>query len=568
MPSLAVFALVALPWLNPFAPGPSAAAVPLLVSWMCAGLLCLLARPASAARRLPRPGVGIVLALGLTLWLASLRTPALPGVDAAGALAWPTAESLALGMALLVTGTCAWRFAAATPHEVALPARAWLAAGLASAVMGWMQYNGATAAFWPWVSGARLGEAFGNLHQRNLYASLTGIALCALVWLARQDPWFQRPARVAGPAALLAAGNALSVSRTGFFELLLLLALAWGWGLWRERAVRWTLGPVLPAYLATALGVPLLTGIAPAADLLTRLTEGATPCSSRVTLWSNMLTLIGQRPWSGWGWGQLDAAHYLTLYDGPRFCDILDNAHNLPLHLAVELGLPVAVAVCGTVAWAVWRARPWRERDAVRQLAWSVLAMMALHSLLEYPLWYGPFQMALGMALGLLWRARAVSDIPAAPRSGPGRGFSRLGAGLGLAILAATGLAAWDYQRVSQIYLPPDERSAAFGNDALATARQSWLFTEQARFAELTMTPLTAANAEWTHATAAALLRFSPEPRVLDPLIESAVLLGRGDGEAVWHLARYRAAFPANHAKWAAALRPSGPASGASGVGR
>ncbi len=560
--------LITLPWLNPFAPGPSAAAMPLLVSWLCAGFLCLLARPAFPARGLPRTTTGVALALGAMLWLASLRMPVLPGVGAAAAVAWPSTESLALGMALLVTGACAWCFAAATPREVTLLARAWLAAGLASAAMGWLQYTGTTAAFWPWVSGARVGEAFGNLHQRNLYASLTSIALCALVWLARRDAWFQRPAWAAGPAALLAAGNALSVSRTGFFELLLVLALAWAWGLWRERAVRWALGPVLPAYLAAALGVPLLTGIAPAADLLTRLTEGATLCSSRATLWSNMLTLIGQRPWGGWGWGQLDAAHHLTLYDGPRFCDILDNAHNLPLHLAVELGLPVAVTVCGMVTWAVWRARPWRENDAVRQLAWSVIAVIALHSLLEYPLWYGPFQMALGMALGLLWRARVVPGIPAAPPSGPGRGFSRLGAGLGLAILAATALAAWDYQRVSQIYLPPDERSAAFGNDALATARQSWLFTEQARFAELTMTPLTAANAEWTHATAAALLRFSPEPRVLDPLIESAVLLGHGDEEAVWHLARYRAAFPGNQAKWAAALRPAGPASGASGDGR
>ena len=35
-------------------------------------------------------------------------------------------------------------------------------------------------------------------------------------------------------------------------------------------------------------------------------------------------------------------------------------------------------------------------------VAWSVLALILMHSLVEYPLWYGPFQMAFGLALGLL----------------------------------------------------------------------------------------------------------------------------------------------------------------------
>ncbi len=117
--------------------------------------------------------------------------------------------------------------------------------------------------------------------------------------------------------------------------------------------------------------------------------------------------LITERPWTGWGWGALDQAHFMAVYPGPRFCDILDNAHNLPLHLAVELGIPVAVLVCGLLAAWVWHSQPWRETQVVRQLAWAVLALVAVHSLLEYPLWYGPFQIACGLALGLLWTTRA-----------------------------------------------------------------------------------------------------------------------------------------------------------------
>ena len=74
------------------------------------------------------------------------------------------------------------------------------------------------------------------------------------------------------------------------------------------------------------------------------------------------------------------------------------------------------------------------------------------------------------------------------------------------------------------------------------------------RFAELTTTTLERANAEWTLTSATSLLRFSPEPRVIEKAVESAVMLGRDD-EALPLLIRFRAAFPKEHADWAAALR-------------
>jgi hypothetical protein len=80
---------------------------------------------------------------------------------------------------------------------------------------------------------------------------------------------------------------------------------------------------------------------------------------------ASRLHLIAQQPWLGWGWGELSFAHYVTLYDGPRFVEILDNAHNLPLHLAVELGIPAAVLICGGFAWLVLSARPWREPNSL-----------------------------------------------------------------------------------------------------------------------------------------------------------------------------------------------------------
>jgi len=156
--------------------------------------------------------------------------------------------------------------------------------------------------------------------------------------------------------------------------------------------------------------LPWLAGLGVGgAGILVRLQEQGQNCASRLTLWHNVLYLIAEKPWTGWGWGELDYAHFITLYPGPRFCDILSNAHNLPLHLAVELGLPVATLLCGGGLWVLWRSQPWREFNPARQLAWAVLALLGLHSLLEYPLWYGPFQLAAGLSITLLWLTRSVS---------------------------------------------------------------------------------------------------------------------------------------------------------------
>ncbi len=452
---------------------------------------------------------------------------------------------------LLVSWLCvAGLFLSGAVPGAGAVSRAWLAAGLLSCVIGLCQYVGVAAWFEPWMNRAAIGEAFANLRQRNQFATLTNIALAATLWFTTHS----RPAGHAkwlalGAACLLAVGNAASSSRTGLVQLLFLGLLAAVWRGWRRRDVMLILLAAMVAYGLAAYALPRLAGLDPAVHgIFARVAEGAPICASRITLWSNVLHLIAQKPWLGWGWGELDYAHYITLYPGERFCDILDNAHNLPLHLAVELGVPAALLICGGLGWLVLCARPWRETDPTRQMAWGVLAMIGLHSLLEYPLWYGPFQVALGLCLVMLW------PQPRADRRGrkPHQGMAQARqAGVAVFLIAVCAYAAWDYRRISQIYLPPAARDAAYRENTLAKARDSWLFPDQVRFAELTTTSPTKDNAARIHAMARRLLHYSPEPRVIEKLIESAVLLGRHD-EALAHLARYRAAFPKEHAAWVA----------------
>jgi hypothetical protein len=316
---------------------------------------------------------------------------------------------------------------------------------------------------------------------------------------------------------------------------------------------------VLLAYAAAALMLPRLAGLDPMhSGILGRLAEPSAVCASRLTLWSNVLHLIAQKPWVGWGWGELAYAHVMTLYSGERFCEIMGNAHNLPLHLAVELGIPVAAPLCGLVLFLVLRAKPWREQDATRQMAWSVLAVIGAHSLLEYPLWYGPFQLAALLAVWMLWQTRAQARAPASGAATQGTVWAVLPMAIAVGVMAACAYAGWDYWRVSQIYLAEAQRAPGYREDALEKIRPSWLFADQVKFAELGITPLTTENAARLHALALELLHFSPEASVLTKVIESADRLGLSD-EAETYRQRFRAAYPQEYAAWLASKKASGP---------
>ena len=435
----------------------------------------------------------------------------------------------------------------------------WLCSSLLSSLIALCQLFGDSDQWGPWVSTSH-GIAFANLRQRNLFASLTVIGLAALTYLLRRSSASLRfPSALAFLAmATLMVGNAASASRTGLVATGLLCLLAWQWRSSLNAGAKVTVALALPTYALAAMVLPSLAGLTgPGWNVFSRIATGDEPCSSRLTLWSDVLYLIAQKPWFGWGWGELDYAHFVTLYQGERFCAILDNAHNLPLHLAVELGGPVALAACVVAGWLAVRSRPWAEKDPARQMAWSVIGVIGLHSLLEYPLWYGPFQMAVGLCIALLWRGNPIVADAAAPlqKSANASGMRWFFASL---LMALVSYITWDYHRISQIFLPPNQRSEVYRTDTLNKIRGSWLFQSQVQFAELATTALTPDNAPQVHALALKTLHYSPEPLVVQKLIESAVMLGRDD-EALFFLQRFQAAFPAEHKVWAAQLKLASP---------
>ncbi|WP_295982928.1 O-antigen ligase family protein [uncultured Variovorax sp.] len=539
-------ALIALPFIFPIAAGPSVNVWQQLASWLCVALLFLLTK---ARFEFVNPWVIAWLALIALLVAASPDTGFCFSTRAPVIIA-----VLATAMAACV-GSSLTRRGARWPI---LFAKALLGAGLISAVLGLLQYYGLAEHLEPWTTSPAVGQAFGNLRQRNQFASLISMALIAALWLhaTRQSAGSaKRGLASLAVVGLLVAAVAASTSRTGLLEFLLIVGAA----AWMARIERRSeTGPVasyrlpaplallslIPLYFAAAWVLPRLVG-GGTESIVQRLSEGAPAGHSRLILWHNVLNLIAEHPWRGWGWGELSFAHYMHsgLYAGARFVEILDNAHNLPLHLAVELGIPAAVLVCGSFIWLVIAAQPWRERDPFRLMAWGMMGVIVLHSLLEYPLWYGPFQIVFGLCLGVLWPARrAAADRP--------RHGAHVISSLAVTVLIAiVGYASWDYIRISQVYLPREERLPRYEDHPLDKAQGSWLFANHVDFAKLTLTPLTISNAAEIHVLASRLVHFSPEPRVIVKLIESAELMGLRE-KAKTEAQRFSVAFPLQYRRW------------------
>ena len=522
------------PWLNPFATSPSTAVIPLLLSWMMAACAMLaLSEDACSPSQISRAEqiTGWIWLVALVALLCSVP----PVIDHAltfGLIAALVAIGLmvAVGRRIAQPGSGLWTYLAL----------AWWMAAVINSALGILQYLDLAHALAPWVNQPFKGDAFGNLRQRNQFASLTSIGWVALWCLVAkgQDTWMKKPICrwAAGLSlALLCAAAACSMSRTGALQWMLLPGLSLLW-LNRQRKA----GQQMSAHLwrlsvAAPLGVLLASVLMPVlalwvtgewgASLVLRVAGQAQSyamCASRHVLWSNALDMIAQHPWLGWGWAETDFAHFMTRYPGERFCDMLDNAHDLPLHLALELGIPFsALTVLAITAW-VLRRRPWQELDVERLLAWGVLVVLAVHSLLEYPLWYGPFQLALGVCVGLLWQRPSPTAIQTStPRP------ANLAMGMACLLFLACLYAAWDFNRVGQIYRAPEVRDLAYRDDPLRHAKASWLFKNQADFAELTMQTVTPDNAQQVYDLASALMHYSPEERVVQRLIDSAQLLGK-----------------------------------------
>lgn len=331
---------------------------------------------------------------------------ALPGSLALSAL------GTLFAAAVLVAAGAGARARADAESLFAAFAWAWVACGVLNIAIALVQVFAPAVPDGNWLAASGIpGRAVGNLRQPNHLSSLLlwhCIAVLALLELGRL--------RRAWAGVLLALGVfavVLTASRTGLVSVLLLA----GWGLLDRRLSR--SGRVL---LVAAPLVYALSWVAMAqwAELTQHAFGGAQRLAeadvggSRVAVWRDTLTLIAQQPWAGVGFGEFNLAWTLTPLP-QRPVAFFDHTHNLPLQLAVELGLPLAAGVMALLLWALWLGlrAAWRTPGSLgtaQRCAMLMVLMIGLHSLLEYPLWYSYFLLPAAWAWGY-----ALQAAPAAP---------------------------------------------------------------------------------------------------------------------------------------------------------
>lgn len=485
------------------------------------GLFVVAAAPASW----PRVTAPLLGALLLVL-LAAGAAVALHGLPAS--LAWSAQGQLAAAALLVVVGADAaqrapgqapaWAAARGlqrpAPHAATALFIGLLVAGLLSALVALVQVFAPDWADGRWIAISGLpGRAVGNLRQPNHLCSLLLWALVAAVALHELR---RLPRALLWPvAALLVFAVELTASRTGAVGLGVLLL----WGALDRRlkpGTRWLL-----------VALPLLYGLAFAAmagygELSHRalgaearletggLGDGSSP-NSRANIWRNAWALVLAQPLAGVGFGEFNLAWSLTPFPG-RPTAFFDHTHNLPLQLAVELGLPLAALVLLLLGWALWRA----ARRAVAgqgaaglagRAALVLVLVAAVHSMVEYPLWYAyfllPTALAWGLALGTSAAGGATSGAGAGAGAGSSEGSSasvgavaraasttarrwRAVAGMSAGLLMAGGgvFAVSDYLRVSEIYAPSEHSGSL--TERIDSGQHSLLFAHHADYAAAT----------------------------------------------------------------------------------
>jgi O-antigen ligase len=292
---------------------------------------------------------------------------------------------------------------------------AWsfLVGGELSATVAILQHFNIHSFLDSFIAAKNFAAVYGNVGQTNHFATHICLALASLVFLfaaARLPIWVLIP--LALPLLLVLS---LSGSRSSGIYLFAVLALSlllyWRGTLCTEGYVAkrrlimtsflLITGFVLMQWLLVKTSMFVVpTGSITVAD---RIFDQASGTSVRIYLWQEAWHMFLQAPILGIGTGQFALHHFhlSTVFQNPEITGIYNNAHNLILHLLAETGLVGTLpVVVGIVLW-LFGLYSVRRQSLDLSLWWllAIVGIMGIHSLHEYPLWYGHF---LGLAAFLL----------------------------------------------------------------------------------------------------------------------------------------------------------------------
>lgn len=247
---------------------------------------------------------------------------------------------------------------------------------------------------------------YGNTAQQNHYADYLALGMISLGLLYRQLS--MRVWLVALLAAPMLFVMVLSGSRSSWLYLLFAAGLAF---LWQRRDK--TLRPLMYYSLALLLGfglmhfvveIPWLEGVSGSVTSAERLINDSGSGAIRFQLWREALLIFSGFPLMGAGFGEFAFQHLQLAAEMryPIITGLYNNAHNLVMQTAAEAGLAGLAILLGTLGMWFWQSVVRKvEFTLYHWWGFAILAVLGIHSLLEYPLWYAYFLGVAAVVLGM-----------------------------------------------------------------------------------------------------------------------------------------------------------------------
>jgi hypothetical protein len=328
-------------------------------------------------------------------------------------------------------------------------------------------------------------RATGLLAQPNHLAALLSWALAATGFLASTVQvryWVWLPT-----AALILIALSLTGSKAAYLYTLLALPLL---TLLLKRGPperKWwlpaLLGLAFPAVdsLVTG-GISVVTG-ATSTGTASRLMDTTTSLH-RLNTAQDALTLFLNSPLLGVGAGRfLPGRFELTAPSAPA--EYVINAHNAPLHLLAEVGMMGVLAVGVPLFLALRVAVLPANRALLRTQALPItlLAIMLLYSMVEFPLWHAYFLVATFALLGFLDQSAIKFPVSAT--------MSRVISTASVVPVVVIGLLAWDFARLERTSAGlregriPLESVARTSASSMFQLEYDYLYLSQARAGSL-----------------------------------------------------------------------------------
>ena len=283
---------------------------------------------------------------------------------------------------------------------------AWffLAGGEISATVGIFQHFNINSFLDNFIAVKNNAAVYGNIGQTNHFATYISLALASLIFLFSAS---RIPVWVAILLALpLLFVLALSGSRSPgvylFAVLVLSILLYWRGTLCTEGVV--AKRRLLMASFLQIIGFVFMQWLVQTSLFVTstgtvtgveRIFDQATNSSIRFYLWKEAWHMFLQSPLLGIGAGQFAWHHFqlAAVFKNPEIIGIYNNAHNIIFHLLAETGLIGTLPVVGGIV--IWLIGIYKvKRQSLDLALWWLLALagiVSLHSLHEFPLWYGHY---------------------------------------------------------------------------------------------------------------------------------------------------------------------------------